>query len=73
MMWNGKFMISIRHSAKYQVTITYKDVILTVDDKELYDCYKHNIGTTVKCDLITECYDDGTTYQTLKLKEEERR
>jgi len=69
MMSTGKTMIPISHPAKYEVTFTYEDVTLTVDDKELYDYYKDKIGTTVKCDLITEYYDNGTTRQKLKLKE----
>ena len=73
MIMSGKVMIPVTHPAKYKVTITYQNATLTVDDEELYDYYKDNIGATVKCDLITEYYDDGTVRQTLKLKEEETR
>lgn len=69
----GKSVVSIFHQARYKVTFTYEDVTLTVDDKELYDCYKDKIGAMVKCDLITEYYDDGSIEQTLKLKEKEIR
>lgn len=72
MMSTGKAMIPISHPAKYEVTFTYEDVTLTVDDKELYDYYKNKIGTTVKCDLITEYYDNGFMRQILKLKERDK-
>ena len=62
-------MVPITHPAQYKVTFTYENVTLTVDDKELYDYYKDKIGTTVKCDLVTKYYDDGTIRRTLKLKE----
>ena len=70
MIPTGKTVIPICHSAKYEVTFTYEDVTLTVDDKELYDCYKGKIGTTVKCDLVTEHYDNDSVKRTLKLREE---
>ena len=70
MISSGKTMIPISHPAKYEVTFTYEDVTLTVDDKELYDYYKGKIGATVKCDLITKYYDNGAVHKTLKLKEE---
>lgn len=66
----GKAVIPISHSAKYEVTFTYEDVTLKVDDKELYDYYKNKIGTTVKCDLVTEHYDNDSVKRTLKLREE---
>lgn len=69
MISNGKTMIPISHPAQYKVTFEYKNITLTVDDKTLYDYYKSKIGTTTKCDLIKEYYDDGTVKQTLKLKE----
>lgn len=70
MVWTGKVMIPIAHPAKYEVTFTYENVTLTVDDEDLYDYYKDKIGETIKCILITEYYDDGSAHQTLKLKEE---
>ena len=69
MIPTGKTMIPISHPAKYEVTFKYANATLTVDDKELYDYYKDKIGTTVKCELIIKYYDDGSTCQTLKLKE----
>lgn len=69
MMWIGKVMVPIRHDAKYEVTFTYKNVTLTVDDEDIYNRYKDNIGTTVKCVLITKYYDDGTIRQELQLSE----
>lgn len=68
-VWTGKTMILIPHPAQYKVTFTYENVTLTVDDKDLYDFYKDNVGATIKCDLIIEYYDDGSIEQTLKLKE----
>lgn len=68
-MWTGKTMMLIPHPAQYKVTFEYENVTLTVDDADIYDYYKDNIGATVKCDLVTEYYDDGTVRQTLKLKE----
>ena len=68
----GKTIIPISHPAKYEVTFTYEDVTLKVDDKELYDCYKDKIGATVKCDLVIEYYDNGTTSRSLKLREESK-
>ena len=69
MMSTGKTMIPISHPAKYEVTFAYANATLTVDDKELYDYYKDKIGTTVRCELIIKHYDNGSTRQTLKLKE----
>lgn len=65
----GKITTYITHPAQYKVTFVYEDITLTVDDKELYDRYKDKIGTTVKCDLITEYYDDNSVRQKLELKE----
>ena len=69
MVWSGKVMIPIIHPAEYKVTFTYQNVTLTVNDKNLYDSYKDNIGTIVKCDLITKYYDNGNIHLALKLKE----
>lgn len=69
MIFTGKVMVPISHPAEYKVTLTYKNVTLTVNDKELYDLYKDKVGETVKCDLIIKYYDDGSTSQKLKLKE----
>lgn len=69
MISSGKTMIPITHPAKHEVTFTYKNTTLTVNNKELYDYYKDKIGETVKCDLIIEYYDNGTVHHTLKLKE----
>lgn len=68
-VFTGKTVIMISHPARYEVTFTYKNVTLTVNDEDIYSRYKDQIGTTVKCDLITDYYDDGSTRQTLKLKE----
>ena len=70
MIPTGKTVIPISHPAQHKVTFTYENVTLTVNDKELYDRYKDNIGATVKCDLIIEYYDDGSTWRKLELKEE---
>lgn len=70
MIYSGKTMIPIVHRAQYQVTLTYENITLTVDNEEFYNTYKDSIGTTVKCDLITEYYDDGSIYRTLKRKEQ---
>ncbi len=69
MIYNGKTTTPIVHRAQYKITLTYKNVTLTVDNKEFYDIYKDKVGSTVKCDLITEYYDDGTIRRTLKRKE----
>ena len=69
MIWSGKVMIPITHPAQYNVSFTYEGQTLTVDNKELYDYYKDKIGSTVKCNLITKYYDDGTVRQTLEWKE----
>jgi hypothetical protein len=69
MIYNGKTMMPIVHRAQYKVTLTYENITLTVDDEEFYNTYKDSIGSTVKCDLITKHYDDGTVRQILKLKE----
>ena len=67
----GKTTMNIIHPAQYKVVFAYNDVTLTVNSKHLYDYYKDQIGTTVKCDLITNHYDDGSTRQSLKLQEGE--
>lgn len=69
-VWTGKVMIMVSHPAKNEVTFQYENVTLTVNSQSLYNHYKDKIGATVKCDLITEYYDDGSTRQTLKLKED---
>lgn len=69
-VWTGEMLMLIPYPAQYKVTFTYENVTLTVDDKDLYDFYKDNVGATVKCDLIIEYYDDGSIEQTLKLKED---
>ena len=66
----GKTTTWITHPAKYIVTFTYENVTLTANSKRLYDYYKDKIGATVKCDLIIEYYDDGSTWRKLELKEE---
>ena len=65
----GKTTTNIIHPAQYKVVFAYNDVTLTVNSKHLYDYYKDKVGTTVKCDLITNHYDDGSTRQSLKLQE----
>ena len=68
-IFTGKTIIIIPHPARYEITFTYNNVALTVDDEEIYNRYKDKIGDTAECILITEYYDSGSTYQTLKLKE----
>lgn len=65
----GKTTITILHPARYEIIFTYNNIILTVNDEEIYNRYKDKIGDPVVCILITEYYDNGSTYQTLKLKE----
>lgn len=70
MISTGKTTTWITHPAKYNVTFEYENVTLTVNNKELYDYYKDKIGVAVKCNLITEYYDDDSVRQKLELKEE---
>lgn len=67
-IFTGKTIMMISYPARNEVTFQYQNVTLTINNRELYNYYKDKIGTTVKCDLITEYYDDGSTCQTLKLK-----
>lgn len=69
MVYTGKTMVPINHKAQYKVELTYENVTLEVDNKSFYDACKDKVGSTVKCDLITEYYDDGSTARTLKRKE----
>jgi hypothetical protein len=69
MVPTSKSIIPISHPARYEVTFKYENVTLTINDKELYDYYKDKVGSTVKCDLIIEYYDDGSISRTLKRKE----
>lgn len=62
----GKAVSFIYHPAQYKVTMTYKDYILTVNNEELYYAYTNNIGATVKCNLVTTYWDDGTAVTELK-------
>lgn len=68
MIYTGKTMVPITHRAQYKVTLAYENVTLTVDNKEFYDLYKDKVGSTIKCDLIIEYYDDGSISRILKRK-----
>ena len=59
-IYTGKTWIIRHHRAKYQVMLKYKDYKTTIDNKDLYDQYKDNIGAIVECNLVTTYYDDGT-------------
>lgn len=65
-IWNGKFYTYIHHSAKHEVTLKYENYKITVDNQDLYNKCKNNIGSTVECNLVTTYYDDGTTKTKLK-------
>ena len=57
----GKVTTFITHPAKHNVKLQYKDYETTVNNKDLYDQYKDNIGAIVECNLVTTYYDDGTS------------
>lgn len=65
-VWTGKTMTVIYHKAKYKVTLQYVDYKTTVDNKDLYDQCKDNIGAIVECNLVTTYYEDGTAEIKLK-------
>lgn len=66
-IWVGKKFIYIFHPAQYNVTLQYEDYKTTVDNLDLYNKYKDNIGGQVECNLVTTYYDDGTIKTTLEL------
>lgn len=65
-VWTGKFFAYITHSARYEVTLQYEDYKTTVNNSDLYNKYKDNIGGQVKCNLVTTYYDDDTVKITLE-------
>ena len=42
-------------------------------NRKTYDLYKDKIGDTIKCNLITRTYDDGTIKKRLESIEEQER
>lgn len=64
----GKTVIHQTQPARYEITVEYGDVSTTINDRNLYNEYKDDIGSIVECELITKHYDNGTTSQELKIK-----
>ena len=62
----GKVTTFVRHPAKNCVVVEYEEVTLTINDKDVYDQYKNNIGAIVQCELVMDYYDDGTCKRYLK-------
>ena len=62
----GKVTTFINHPAKHCVVVEYDGIKLTINDREIYQQYKDQIGQTIKCKLITDYYDDNTCKQYLK-------
>lgn len=56
----------IHHSARYYIKIKYNNLITTIDNRDIYEKYKNNIGGEIDCKLITKTYDNGKTYSYLK-------
>ena len=67
----GKFRTFITHPEQNIVKIQYEDIVISVNDKELYNYYKDRNGETIKCNLITKYFDNNTTYTYLEVKENE--
>ena len=63
-IYNGKSFTYVPHPARWEVTFTYKEYSVTIDDKTVYDLYKE--GDLVICVLITTYYDNGTSETKLK-------
>lgn len=64
----GKTVIYRTQPAKHNVTLKYKDISTTINNRDLYNEYKNNIGSTVECELITKHYDNGRISKELKIK-----
>lgn len=67
----GKFRTFIHHPEQNIVKIQYKDIVISVNDRELYNYYKGRNGETIECNLITKYFDNNTTYTYLEVKENE--
>ena len=67
----GKVTTFITHPEQNIVKIQYEDIVISVNDKELYNYYKDRNGETIECNLITKYFDNITTYSYLEVKENE--
>ena len=64
----GKVTTLMTYPARHIVKIQYKDIVISVDDSELYTSYMGNIGATIKCNLTTKHYDNGKTTTHLEVR-----
>ena len=65
----GKVRAFITHPEVWEITVEYKNVNYTINDRDTYNKYKDKIGQAVCGELKIETYDDGTVkYDVVSLK-----
>lgn len=57
---SGKSVIVIRHSATYEIKVEYEGVTYTIDNENIYELFKDEVGKTATGVLEIDYYDDGT-------------
>lgn len=67
----GKTPVVVTHPATWKVTLRYEDIETTINNKDLYNACKDNIGCTITVNLVTDTYTDGEIKRSIKLIETE--
>lgn len=67
----GKVTTMQTSPSKHLTTLVYEDLKTEVNDKNLYEYAKNNIGEPVEVELTTKTYEDGTIKRYIDFKEGE--